>query len=304
VNVLITGGLGFVGTQLSVRLLERGHQVTVLDHSPEPRPYTPREVTYVYADTSVPGAWQQQIAAQHAVINLAGASIFRRWNTKTKKFIHDSRILTTGNVVQALAGESGALLCSTSAVGYYGFRGDEELTEESEHGDDFLATVCVDWEREANTAIERGARVVITRFGIVLGKTGGALGQMIPTFRRFVGGPLGSGKQWFSWIHMEDLVNAFLFTLDNPEINGPVNFCSPKPVRNEDLARALGKALSRPSFFRTPAFLLRLFLGEFGSMVLKGQRVIPAKLIKAGFAFQYPELEGALHEVVGNQNDT
>lgn len=303
-NVLITGGLGFVGTQLSVRLLERGHQVTVLDHSPEPRPYTPREVTYVYADTSVPGAWQQQIAAQHAVINLAGASIFRRWNTKTKKFIHDSRILTTGNVVQALAGESGALLCSTSAVGYYGFRGDEELTEESEHGDDFLATVCVDWEREANTAIERGARVVITRFGIVLGKTGGALGQMIPTFRRFVGGPLGSGKQWFSWIHMEDLVNAFLFTLDNPEINGPVNFCSPNPVRNEDLARALGKALSRPSFFRTPAFLLRLFLGEFGSMVLKGQRVIPAKLIKAGFAFQYPELEGALHEVVGNQNDT
>ena len=303
-NVLITGGLGFVGTQLSVRLLERGHQVTVLDHSPEPRPYTPREVTYVCADTSVLGAWQQQIAAQHAVINLAGASIFRRWNTKTKKFIHDSRILTTGNVVQALAGESGALLCSTSAVGYYGFRGDEELTEESEHGDDFLATVCVDWEREANTAIERGARVVITRFGIVLGKTGGALGQMIPTFRRFVGGPLGSGKQWFSWIHMEDLVNAFLFTLDNPEINGPVNFCSPNPVRNEDLARALGKALSRPSFFRTPAFLLRLFLGEFGSMVLKGQRVIPAKLIKAGFAFQYPELEGALHEVVGNQNDT
>jgi uncharacterized protein (TIGR01777 family) len=119
-----------------------------------------------------------------------------------------------------------------------------------------------------------------------------------------VGGPLGSGKQCFSWIHMEDLVNAFLFTLDNPEINGPVNFCSPNPVRNEDLARALGKALSRPSFFRTPAFLLRLFLGEFGSMVLKGQRVIPAKLIKAGFAFQYPELEGALHEVVGNQNDT
>jgi hypothetical protein len=304
VNILITGGLGFIGTQLSVRLLERGHQVTVVDHSPEPRPYTPREATYVSADTTVPGAWQQQIARQHAVINLAGASIFRRWNTKTKKFIHDSRILTTGKVVQALAGERGALLCSTSAVGYYGFRGDEELTEADTPGDDFLARVCVDWEREANTAIERGARVVITRFGIVLGKTGGALVQMIPAFRRFAGGPLGSGKQWFSWIHMEDLVNAFLFTLDNPEINGPVNFCSPNPVRNEDLARALGKALSRPSFFRTPAFLLRLFLGEFGSMVLKGQRVIPAKLIKAGFAFQYPELEGALHEVVGNQNDT
>lgn len=303
-NVLITGGLGFIGTQLSVRLLERGHQVTVVDHSPEPRPYAPREATYVSADTTVQGAWQEQIAGQHAVINLAGASIFRRWTRKTKKLIYESRILTTGNVVKALAGERKPLLCSTSAVGYYGFRGDEELTEADTPGDDFLARVCVDWEREAGKATNRGARVVITRFGIVLGKTGGALAQMISAFRRFVGGPLGSGKQWFSWIHMEDLINAFLFTLDNPEIDGPVNFSSPNPVRNEDLARALGKALSRPIFFRTPAFVLRLFLGEFGSMVLKGQKVIPSKLIKSGFVFQYPDIEGALHEVIGNEDST
>ena len=152
-------------------------------------------------------------------------------------------------------------------------------------------------EMEAGKAAQRGIRVVSTRFGIVLSKTGGALGQMIPAFKKFVGGPLGSGKQWFSWIHMEDLLSAFLFVFDNPEISGPVNFCSPNPIRNEGLARALGKALSRPSFFRNPAFALRLALGEFASMALEGQRVIPIGLLKHGFVFRYPEITGALREI-------
>jgi uncharacterized protein (TIGR01777 family) len=190
------------------------------------------------------------------------------------------------------------VLCSTSAVGYYGFRGDEEITEDSTPGEDFLAGVCVDWENEAVKAVDKGIRVATTRFGIVLGKTGGALGQMIPAFKKFVGGPLGSGNQWFSWIHMEDLLNAFMFVFENQDIHGPVNFCSPNPVRNRDLARALGKVLSRPSFLTTPGFMLRLVLGEFGSVLLEGQRVIPAKLLKYGFSFRYPDISEALEDVV------
>ena len=298
-KVFITGGLGFVGTQLSMRLLKRGHEVTVVDYSPQPKPFTPRQVKYVSADTTIPGAWQEDIIKKDAVINLAGASIFQRWNDTTKQLIYNSRILTTRNVVEAMAGEKGALLCSTSAVGYYGFRGDEEIIEEDSPGDDFLAKVCVDWEKEALKASAKGVRVAITRFGIVLGKTGGALGQMISAFKKFVGGPLGSGDQWFSWIHMEDLLSAFLFVVDNQNIHGPVNVCSPNPVLNRELAKALGKTLSRPSFLKAPAFMIRLVLGEFGSVVLEGQRVIPAELLGQGFMFQYPEITGALKEVIG-----
>lgn len=298
-KVLITGGLGFVGTQLSVRLLERGHQVTVVDRSPEPHAYTPREVIYISGDSTLKGSWQEEIAHQDGVINLAGTSIFGRWNDKTKKLIYDSRILTTRNVVDAMSPKKGSVLCSTSAVGYYGFRNDELINEEGYPGDDFLARVCVDWENEAKMAADKGVRVAITRFGIVLGKTGGALGQMIPAFKKFVGGPLGSGYQWFSWIHMEDLLKAFMFVFENQEISGPVNFCSPNSVRNRELAKALGKILSRPSFLTTPGFMLRLVLGEFGSLLLEGQRVIPAKLLKHGFSFSYPDITGALEDVVG-----
>ena len=298
-KVLITGGLGFVGTQLSNRLLKGGHQVTVVDHSTQPRPYTPQEVTYVAADTTMPGTWQEEVAVQDAVINLAGASIFRRWTAQTKQLMYDSRIRTTRNVVDAMPAKKGALLCSTSAVGYYGFSGDEELVEEDEPGTDFLARLAADWEKEALKAEDKGVRVIITRFGLVLGKTGGVLGQMIPLFNKFVGGALGSGNQWFSWIHMEDLLSAFLFVFNNKDISGPVNFCAPNPVRNRDLAKALGEVLKRPSFVPTPAFMLRLVLGEFGSVVLEGQRVLPSRLLRYDFAFKYPEIREALREVIG-----
>lgn len=250
------------------------------------------------ADTTVPGAWQEEVGIQDAVINLAGTSIFRQWNDETKQLIYDSRILTTRNVAEAMDEEKGALLCSTSAVGYYGFRGDEELTEDDSPGNDFLAKVCVDWEKEAQKTADKGVRVALTRFGIVLGRTGGVLGQMIPAFRKFVGGPLGSGRQWFSWIHMEDLLKAFLFVFDNGDIHGPVNFCSPNPVRNRGLAKALGKVLSRPSSLTVPGFMLRVVLGDFGSVLVEGQRVVPTKLLKHGFVFEYPEIMGALQEVM------
>jgi len=297
-KVLITGGLGFVGTQLSVRLLERGHQVTVVDRSPEPHAHTPREVIYISGDSTLKGSWQEEIAHQDGVINLSGTSIFGRWNDKTKKLIYDSRILTTRNVVDAMSPKKGSVLCSTSAVGYYGFRNDELINEEGFPGDDFLARVCVDWENEANIAADKGVRVAITRFGIVLGKTGGALGQMIPAFKKFVGGPLGGGNQWFSWIHMEDLLKAFIFVFENQEISGPVNFCSPNPIRNKELAKALGRVLSRPSFLTTPGFILKLVMGEFGSVLLEGQKVIPSKLMEHGFTFRYPDIAQALQEVI------
>jgi uncharacterized protein (TIGR01777 family) len=298
-KVLVTGGLGFIGAQLSKRLVEKGHHVTVVDHAPEPAAGTPQGVTYVGADTTMKGPWQDAVAGQDAIINLAGTSIFTRWNEKTKQLMYDSRILTTRNVVEAMEQNKEMLLCSTSAVGYYGFRGDEAVAEEDSPGSDFLAQLSVDWENEANKGTEKGARVVITRFGIVLGKTGGALKQMIPAFKKFVGGPLGSGEQWFSWIHVEDLLRAFLFVFDNKDIRGPVNLCSPNPIRNKDLAKALGKVLSRPSFLRTPAFTLRLVLGEFGSVLLEGQKVVPAKLLQHGFRFRYPEIMEALQEAVG-----
>ncbi|MBW2601881.1 MAG: TIGR01777 family oxidoreductase [Deltaproteobacteria bacterium] len=298
-KILITGGLGFIGTQLSIRFIEKGHSVTVVGKDPHRMAHTPNEVEYIAADTTTKGTWQEEIAHKDAVINLAGTSIFTRWNDKTKKLIHDSRILTTQNVVEAMVKGNNTILCSASAAGYYGFHGDEELTEEAEAGNDFLARLCVDWENEAQKAAYKGIRVIITRFGIVLGKTGGALGKMVPAFKRFVGGPLGNGDQWFPWIHMEDLTSAFLFFLDQKEIHGPVNLCTPNPVRNKELAQALGKVLSRPSFFRTPAFMLRLVLGEFGSVLLEGQRAMPAKLMKHRFTFHYPEIAGALEELAG-----
>jgi uncharacterized protein (TIGR01777 family) len=297
-KILITGGLGFVGTQLSIRLLDKNHQVSVVDHSPGPKPHTPKGVRYIFGDTTRAGAWQAEVEKHDAIISLAGASIFRRWSDQTKKLIYDSRILTTQNVVDALPNENGALLCSTSAVGYYGFRGDEEIAEEDTPGDDFLARLCYDWEGEASKATAKGSRVVIPRFGIVLGKTGGALGQMIPAFKAFVGGPLGNGDQWFSWIHMEDLLSALLFIFEEESLSGPVNLSAPNAIRNKDLAIALGKVLSRPSFLKAPGFAVRTMLGEFGDVLLKGQRVLPKKLLDGGFTFHYPDITEALQEVI------
>jgi uncharacterized protein (TIGR01777 family) len=190
-------------------------------------------------------------------------------------------------------------LFSTSAVGYYGFHGDEELVEDSPSGNDFLARIALEWEGGALKAREKGARVVITRFGIVMGEKGGALSQMIPLFKKYIGGPIGSGKQWFSWVHIKDLAEAFVFLLKHPEISGPVNVCSPNPVRNKDLAKALGKALHRPSFIPAPGFMVKLVLGEFGSVILEGQKVIPRRLLENGFVFQYADINKALQSIPG-----
>jgi hypothetical protein len=300
-KILVTGGTGFVGTQLTSRLIQDNHEVTILTRSLKGAKGSSPGIFYLEGDPTKKGPWQEAIKSHDALINLAGASIFSKWTEEHKKAIRESRVSTTQNIIEGIPSDSSKkiTLLSTSAVGYYGFHEDEELIEESLSGNDFLARIAAEWEGEALKAREKGARVVITRFGIVLGEKGGALGQMIPLFEKYIGGPIGSGKQWFSWVHIKDLAEAFAFLLKHPEISGPVNVCSPNPVRNKDLAKALGKALHKPSFLPAPGFMVKWVLGEFGSVILEGQRVIPRKLLDKGFVFQYPDINKALKSIVG-----
>lgn len=291
-RVFIVGGTGFVGVSLANRLRRRGDEVTVMGQSAGAPRGLEAGVAVVQGDGRVAGPWQERMAGHDAVVNLAGATIFTRWTAEAKRLIRESRILTTRNVVDALP--SGAALLSTSAVGYYGFRGDEECGEDAGAGEDFLARLCADWEAEAGRAADRGARVAVTRFGIVLGPGGGVLGQMAPLFRWGLGGPLGTGRQWFSWIHIEDLFGALLHVLGRPGSAGPYNFVAPGPVRNRELARALGRVLGRPALLPAPAFAVRLALGEFGNVVLRGQRVVPRRLLAEGYEFRHPGLDEAL----------
>jgi len=295
----ITGGTGFVGRNLSDSLLRGGHEVVAVGHRPEQDVVAHDNFEYISADTSRNGDWQDAVSEADVVYNLAGKSIFKRWTESYKRLIHDSRILTTRNLVEALPGNKPVVFCSTSAVGYYGDRGDETLTEDSAGGDDFLARLGIDWEAEARKAEEKGGRVVMARFGIVLGKGGGALAKMVPAFKFFTGGPLGSGTQWFPWVHLTDLIAGLMFIVENNEISGPVNFTAPNPVRNRDLARTLGKVLNRPSFVPAPGFMIRMVMGEFGDTLLAGQRAVPEKLLKHGFRFRFGELEDAIRDIVG-----
>ncbi|RJR36545.1 MAG: TIGR01777 family protein [Deltaproteobacteria bacterium] len=298
-KVFMTGGSGFVGSYLSRELARQGYEITILTRKETPPKAEDPRIGFLTGDPTREGPWMAAVPEHDWIINLAGASIFARWSDAYKKELHDSRILITRNLVTALEkGDRRQLLCSTSAVGYYGSRGDEELTEESPPGDDFLARLCLDWEAEALKARDLGIRVVITRFGIVLGKGGGALQQMARAFRMFVGGRLGSGSQWFSWMHQEDHARAFLFVKDHPEIVGPVDFTAPNPVRNLELTRALGRVLGRPTFMPAPAFMVRLVLGELGEVFLSGQKVVPRKLLAAGFEFRYPLIDQALEDLL------
>ena len=297
-NVFITGGLGFVGRHLSKALLQGGHRVTAVGRTQDPEKIDHPEFHYIAADTTRPGDWQKSLADHEVAINLAGKSIFTVWTEKIKQQIYDSRIMTTRNLVAALPEGRETILCSTSAVGYYGDGGEDLLTEDAPPGDDFLAEVGRDWEKEALAAEAKGARVVLPRFGIVLDRDGGALATMIPAFRAFVGGSLGSGRQWFPWIHMQDLVSAFQFLIETPSLSGPFNFTAPEPVRNAELAKTLARKLHRPACMPAPAFIIKLVLGEFGEVLLASQRAVPQRLKEAGFTFTYPKLDAALEEIV------
>jgi uncharacterized protein (TIGR01777 family) len=294
-KVFMTGGTGFVGTFLSRELVRDGHAVTILTRRAHPPAPAPPGVAFLTGDPTQAGPWMAAVPEHDWIINLAGASIFTRWSDAYKQEIFDSRVSTTRNLVAALAaGDRRQLFCSTSAVGYYGPRGDEVLTEDSPPDAGFLGELAKAWEAEALKAQDLGVRVVITRFGVVLGKDGGALGQMVPLFKKFLGGPIGSGVQWFSWIHQADHARAFRFIQTHPEISGPVNLTAPQPVRNRDLTRTLGRLLHRPTFVPAPDFMVRLALGEFADTLLTGQHVLPKRLLDAGFTFDFPTIDTAL----------
>ena len=301
-KVFMTGGTGFVGTNLTNRLVEKGHRLTLLTRRiKEDRPLPPG-AHYLEGDPTRPGPWQDRVGGHEVIINLAGASIFRRWTKSAKTSIRESRMLTTQNLVDALSARQGmeTHFFSTSAVGYYGFHEDEALDEESPPGKDFLASLAVEWESLAMKAETYGARVVPLRFGIVLGKEGGALKQMIPLFKWYLGSPLGSGKQWFSWIHMNDLADIYLYLLDEQDISGPINCMAPNPVQNRALTKAIGEVLGRPTFMpAVQAFAMKMIMGEFGSMLVKGQKVLPKRLLDKGFRFRFPEIRGALQDLLG-----
>jgi len=301
-KVFITGGTGFVGTSLAQKLAQEGHEVTVLTRSLKGQPAALQGGAYVEGDPTKKGPWQEKVAEQDVVINLAGASIFKRWNDEAKKLIWDSRIQTTKNLVEALLArkDKETHLFSTSAVGYYGFHEDELLDESSPSGEGFLAALSREWESAAVKTKDSGVHVTVMRFGIVLGRRGGALQQMIPAFKWWMGSPLGSGNQWFSWIHEQDLVDIFLYLIKQKKITGAVNCTAPNPVTNRELTQVLGEVLAKPTFMpAVPGFLMSLILGEFGSVLLKGQRVVPKRLLDSGFRFSFPDLRSALTDLLG-----
>ena len=298
-NILITGASGFVGSHLSRFLLEKAWQVTGIGTSRQSPLSRDEHFTWISADTTQPGAWQKAVPRADVIVNLAGRTIFKRWTKAYKKQMQASRILTTRNLVAALPPDGDSVFLSTSAVGLYGSRGGDILTEDTTAGDDFLAALSTDWENEARQAENCGARVALMRFGVVLAAGGGALGKMVPAFRMFAGGPVGNGRHWFPWIHMTDLIGAIEFIISREDLSGPFNFVAPGQIRNVDFARTLGKSLGRPAVMPAPAIMLRLLLGEMGNTLLSSQRAVPERLQRAGFDFQFPDAAQALEDLFG-----
>jgi uncharacterized protein (TIGR01777 family) len=251
------------------------------------------------------GAWTDEVGACDAVINLVGEPIFgRRWNEEFKTLLRASRVTGSENVVQAIResrgrdGKGPKVLVNASAIGFYGPHGDEELSESSPPGDDFLARLTVDWEKAAQEAASTGVRVASVRIGVVLDKAGGALAQMLMPFKLGVGGPVGSGRQYMSWIHHADMVGILLLALDSKDASGALNGTAPDPVTNKGFSKALGRALWRPAFMPTPRFALRLALGEVANVITTGQRVIPQRTLALGYQFQFPEIAPALADIL------
>ena len=294
---VISGGTGFIGRRIVDRLLRDQHYVGVWSRQPG------REKRAAVASFS----WDpmhgeppaESINTMDAVIHLAGEPVAQRWNAEVKRRILDSRVLGTRALVDAISRvrhKPKVFVCA-SAIGYYGDRGDEVLTESSTPGSGFLAGVCRGWEKEADRAAEFGLRVIKLRIGFVLGRDGGALAQMVPAFRAFAGGRLGSGKQWMPWIHVNDVAEMFVHVVEN-DIAGVLNAAAPNPVTNAVFTREMGKALHRPALFAIPPFALKLAFGELGQHMLDSSRVIPEAAMKASFPFRYPELAAALRDLL------
>ncbi|MEN9223637.1 MAG: TIGR01777 family oxidoreductase [Thermostichus sp. BF3_bins_97] len=302
-RIAITGGSGFVGRRLVARLLEQGDQVLVLTRQLESARKVlgdPANLKLLQYDPYQPETWAAALEGYEGIVNLAGEPLASsRWTDAKKKEIRRSRVETTQALVRAIASLSQKphVLVSSSAVGYYGSHPEgDPLPETAPPAQDFLAEVCQAWEAAAQPVKDLGLRLAIVRTGIVLGPDGGALGQMLAPFQFFIGGPIGSGKQWLSWIHREDWVNLVCFLLRQG--SGIFNGTAPNPVRMEEFCQTLGQVLARPSWLPVPELALELLLGEAAQVVLTGQRVIPQAALEAGFTFQYPQLKEALRQIL------
>ncbi len=300
-EIAIAGGNGFLGRALTAELIAAGHAVTWLSHRPG-RHVLPRTTREVHFDpTSTEAAWTESVLAADVVVNLSGHPIASRWTPRVKQLIVDSRIDSTQALVDCIASASEgdgpqAFVCA-SGVGYYGDRGDTVLDESEPPGDDWLASLAVRWEAEAQRAREYGCRAVSVRTGLVLGDEG-LLPKLLLPMRLFVGGPVGDGRQWVPWIHVDDIVGAYRFAIENPGVDGAVNACAPDPVTMREFARHLGHVTRRPSWFPVPAFILGIVLGEVAPYTLMSQRAQPAALSRLGFTHRFPEISGALRDLV------
>ena len=294
-KVTVTGATGLIGTALVGALKARGDEVTVLSRNPE-RAARELGVEAAAWDPLAEPAPAAAISGRDAVVHLAGEPVAQRWTDEVKRSIRTSRDVGTANLVAGIAASEPrpAVLVSSSAVGYYGKHGDEIVTEDTPAGADFLAEVCVEWERRARAAEELGLRVVVVRTGVVLDANGGALKTMLPPFKAGVGGPVAGGKQYMPWIALDDIVGIYLAAIDESSWSGPVNGTAPNPVTNAEFSKALGRALSRPAVFPVPAFAIRALYGEMAEIVTEGQRAVPERTLGFGYDFRQPELDAAL----------
>ena len=298
-KIVLTGATGMIGSLLTERLSKSQHALVLLSRRP-PVEISVAKKQWLAWQPGASGEWERAIDGADAVINLAGEPIAgKRWTPKQKEILRSSRVDGTKALVDAIAKAQvkPKLMISGSAVGYYGPHGDEALNEDSKPGDDFLARLCVDWEAQAQKAESLGVRVCLLRTGIVLAKGEGALKKMVPPFKMFIGGPLGSGRQWMPWIHVEDEVGLIQFLIDNENARGAFTGTAPNPVTMGEFSKTLGGVLNRPSWARVPPSVLALMVGEMAEMLLNGQRAIPEAAIKLGFKFKYPNLKLALESL-------
>ena len=301
-KVIVTGASGLIGSLLCKELINRGDAITIFTKSPDmTRIKIPGAADYVDWNYRKPKDWQSIIDGKSAIIHLAGANISgKRWTKKHKKEIFDSRIISTQNLIKAI--ENSTLkpecLIISSAVGYYGNAGDEILTETSPSGTDFLAEVCRDWEKESEIVDSLGIRRVNVRTGIVLSTEGGALKKMVLPFKLFIGGSLGNGKQWFPWIHIDDIIRIYIDALDNISIKGPINAAAPGIVSMKEFSKILGNTINRPSIFSVPKIILRLVIGKVTESILASQRVVPKALLDSGFKFKFENIQEALRDLL------
>ena len=302
-KIAIAGATGFVGSRLVEQLQAQGHQVIILTRSPQQASNRFGQAQIVGYNPLKSGEWQQSISGCDAVINLAGEPIAeKRWTPAQKRSILDSRQLGTQKIVEAidLATIKPQVLINASAIGYYGTSETSKFDETSPAGMDFLAEVCTAWETAAQAVTANGTRVVILRLGIVLGENGGVLGKMLAPFSAFVGGPIGSGNQWFSWIHRDDVVKLIIAALNDTKMQGVYNATAPNPTTMTEFAQTLGTVMNRPSWLPVPNFALEAMLGEGAIVVLQGQQVVPTRTLAQGFNFQYSTLKPALTAILGS----